>query len=186
MNPSSNIFLIGPMGAGKSTVGRRIARALGLRFVDLDQVIENDAGSSIPLIFELQGESAFRARESETLRRVCVEDGIVLATGGGSVLAEDNREVLRRRGFVVYLEASVDLQLERLARDHTRPLLRTPDRAQKLRELAAARNPIYRELADLQISADRAGPGATARRALAALQRHWQPLAASERDHAKS
>ena len=111
MNPSSNIFLIGPMGAGKSTVGRRIARALGLRFVDLDQVIENDVGSSIPLIFELQGESAFRARESETLRRVCVEDGIVLATGGGSVLAEDNREVLRRRGFVVYLEATVDLQL---------------------------------------------------------------------------
>ncbi len=186
MNPSSNIFLIGPMGAGKSTVGRRIARALGLRFVDLDAVIENEVGSSIPLIFELQGEAAFRARESETLRRVCEENGIVLATGGGSVLAEDNREVLRRRGFVVYLEAPVDLQLERLARDHTRPLLRTPDRAQKLRELAAARNPIYRELADLQVSADRAGPGATARRALAALQRHWQPLTAAEGDHAKT
>lgn len=185
MNPSTNIILIGPMGAGKSTVGRRIAKALGLRFVDLDEVIEDAAGSSIPLIFELQGEAGFREREAEALRRVCADDGIVLATGGGSVLAPQNREVLHRRGFVVYLEAPVELQLERLARDQTRPLLRTPDRAQKLRELAAARNSIYRELADLQITADRGGPGATARRALAALQRHWQPAAITETVDAK-
>lgn len=179
MNPSANIFLVGPMGAGKSTVGRRLARALGLRFVDLDQVIEEETGSSIALIFELQGEAAFRARESAALARVAAQDGVVLATGGGSVLAEDNRRVLRERGFVLYLEAPVELQLERLARDHTRPLLRAPDRAQRLRDLAQARNPVYRALADLVIAADRAGPGATARRALAALQGRWQRVGAA-------
>lgn len=174
MNPSANLFLVGPMGAGKSTVGRRIARALGLRFVDLDQAIEEEAGSSIALIFELQGEAAFRARESATLARLAGDQGLVLATGGGSVLAEGNRRLLQERGFVLYLEAPVELQLERLARDRSRPLLRGPDRVQRLRELAQARDPLYRAVADLTITADRAGPGATARRALAALERHWQ------------
>lgn len=176
MKATSNLYLIGPMGAGKSTVGRRLARALGLRFVDLDQVIESESGSSIPLLFELQGETAFRERESAALARVTELDGIVLATGGGSVLAETNRQQLAARGFVLYLEAPIELQLERLARDHSRPLLRAPDRAQRLRDLAAQRNPIYRQLADLTIPADRSGPGSTARRALAALKSHWQPL----------
>lgn len=175
MKTSPNLYLIGPMGAGKSTVGRRMARALGLQFVDLDQVIEHEAGSSIPLIFELESEPGFRQREHAALAKMTALDGIVLATGGGSVLAEANRQLLRDRGFVVYLEAPVELQLERLARDHSRPLLQAPDRAQRLRNLAAQRNPIYRELADLVIAADRAGPGATARRALAALRHHWQP-----------
>ncbi|GMU42093.1 MAG: shikimate kinase [Xanthomonadales bacterium] len=174
MNPASNLFLVGPMGAGKSTVGRRIAHALGLRFVDLDRVIEEEAGSSIALIFEMQGEAAFRVRESETLARLVAQDGIVLATGGGSVLAEGNRRLLRERGYVLWLEAPVELQLERLARDRTRPLLRAPDRARRLHDLAQVRDPIYRELADLTIAADRAGPGATARRALIALERCWQ------------
>jgi shikimate kinase len=174
MNPSSNLYLIGPMGAGKSTVGRRLARQLNLRFVDLDQMIEAETGSNIPLLFEIEGEAAFRQRESEALQRATRLDGVVLATGGGSILAEANREHLRQHGFVVYLEAPVELQLERLARDHSRPLLRAPDRAQRLRELAQRRNPIYEELADLTITADRAGPGATARRALAALKLHWQ------------
>lgn len=176
MKSSSNLYLIGPMGAGKSTVGRRLARSLGLRFVDLDQVIESESGSSIALLFELQGESAFRERESAALAHVSEFDGIVLATGGGSVLAEANRQRLAERGFVLYLEAPIELQLERLARDHSRPLLRAPDRAQRLRDLATQRNPIYRQLADLTIPADRSGPGSTARRALAALKTHWQPL----------
>ncbi len=178
MKSSPNLYLIGPMGAGKSTVGRRLARWLDLRFVDLDEVIEADAGSSISLLFELQGEPAFRERESAALARMTEIDGIVLATGGGSVLAQENRERLRRRGFVLYLEAPIELQLERLARDRSRPLLRAPDREQRLRDLAEQRNPIYRELANLTISADRAGPGATARRAMAALKQHWQPLSA--------
>jgi shikimate kinase len=177
MKISPNLYLIGPMGAGKSTVGRRLARWLDMRFVDLDQVIEADTGSSIPLLFELQGEAAFREREASALARMTDLDGIVLATGGGSVLAEANRQRLRERGFVLYLEAPIELQLERLARDQSRPLLRTPDREQRLRELAAVRNPIYSELADLTIGADRAGPGATARRAMAALRNHWQPVA---------
>lgn len=176
MKSSSNLYLIGPMGAGKSTVGRRLARSLGLRFVDLDQVIESESGSSIALLFELQGESAFRERESAALAHVSEFEGIVLATGGGSVLAEANRQRLAERGFVLYLEAPIELQLERLARDHSRPLLRAPDRAQRLRDLATQRNPIYRQLADLTIPADRSGPGSTARRALAALKTHWQPL----------
>jgi shikimate kinase len=175
MKSSRNLYLIGPMGAGKSTVGRRLARAFDLRFVDLDQVIEDETGSSITLLFELQGEAAFREREAAALERLAALDGIVLATGGGSVLVPGNRQRLRERGFVLYLEAPVELQLERLARDQSRPLLRAPDRVQRLRDLAAARNPIYRELADLTIPADRAGPGATARRALAALRNHWQP-----------
>jgi len=99
----------------------------------------------------------------------------VLATGGGSVLAPVNRELLTQHGFVLYLEAPIELQLERLARDTSRPLLRAPDRGQRLRELAQERNPIYRQLADLVIPADRAGPGATARRATAALRNCWQP-----------
>jgi shikimate kinase len=176
MKISPNLYLIGPMGAGKSTVGRRLARWLQMRFVDLDQVIESEAGSSIPLLFELQGEAAFRLRESAALARTTDLHGVVLATGGGSVLEAGNRQRLRDHGFVLYLEAPIELQLERLARDQSRPLLRAPDREQRLRDLAAVRNPIYRELADLTISADRAGPGATARRAMAALRNHWQPL----------
>lgn len=176
MKCSSNLYLIGPMGAGKSTVGKRLARTLGLRFVDLDEVIEDEAGSSIPMIFELQGEAAFRARESAALARMTQLDGVVLATGGGSVVAPANREHLSTHGFVLYLEAPIELQLERLSRDTSRPLLRAPDRSQRLRDLAQVRNPIYREVADLVIPADRAGPGATARRAIAALRMHWQPL----------
>jgi shikimate kinase len=176
MNPASNLYLIGPMGAGKSTVGRRLAEALGMRFVDLDAEIEREAGCRISEIFAREGEPAFRARESAALARTGAEDGIVLATGGGAVLAPANREMLAARGFVVYLAVPVDLQLERLARDESRPLLQSPDRERRLRTLAAERNPIYRELADLTVSANRAGPGPTCRRCLAALGHYWQPL----------
>jgi len=173
MNHANNLYLIGPMGAGKSTVGKRLARALDMRFVDLDQVIEAQAGVSIPMLFELHGELGFRERESAALAESCSLDGVVLATGGGSILASKNREILRTRGFVLYLEAPVELQLERLSRDQSRPLLRAPDRVARLDELAQLRNPLYRELADLTVTADRGGPSATARRALVALKTHW-------------
>lgn len=176
MNTRKNLFLIGPMGAGKSTVGRRLARQLNMNFVDLDHVIETETGSSIALLFEVEGEAGFRQREASTLARATQEDGIVLATGGGSVLDPASQQLLRDRGLVMYLEAPVDLQLDRLARDRSRPLLRAPDRHRRLNELASARNPIYRSLADLTITADRSGPGATARRALAALTQYWQTI----------
>ena len=176
MNPSSNLFLIGPMGAGKSTVGLRLARALGLQFLDLDQLIESAAGATIPLLFEMEGESGFRLRETRALDLASKQPGLVLATGGGSVLSALNREYLSARGFVLYLEAAIEMQLERLSRDRSRPLLRTPDRAQRLRELALTRNPLYRSIADLTIPADRAGPGRTMQRTLTALRDVWAPL----------
>jgi shikimate kinase len=176
MNPASNLFLIGPMGAGKSTVGRRIAEALGMRFVDLDVEIEREAGCRISELFARDGEAGFRERESALLLQLAAEDGIVLATGGGTVLAPANRKLLAARGFVIYLSVPVHLQLERLARDQSRPLLQGPDRERRLRQLAAQRNPIYRELADLTVSANRCGPAVSSRRCLAALGRYWQAL----------
>jgi len=176
MNPSANLFLIGPMGAGKSTVGARLARALGMQFQDLDYLIESAAGATIPLLFEVEGEAGFRERETRALDLASQNAGLVLATGGGSVLSPINRELLRERGFVLYLEAAIEMQLERLARDRSRPLLRTPDRAQRLRELAQTRNPLYRSIAELTIPADRAGPGRTMQRTLNALREVWSPL----------
>lgn len=166
------IFFIGPMGAGKSTVGKRVARQLNWTFVDLDRVIESDAGAAVSLIFEVEGEAGFRARESAALANQATRQRVVVATGGGAILAPANHDSLRS-GVIVYLEAPVELQLERLSRDHTRPLLQTPDRAERLQRLAEVRNPIYAALADVRIAADRHGPGPTARRVLAALQHHF-------------
>lgn len=180
MSTRRNLFLIGPMGAGKSTVGRRLARHLDMRFVDLDQMIETETGSSIALLFEIEGEAAFRQREAAALARATELEGIVLATGGGSVLDPGSQQLLRQRGLIIYLEAPVELQLERLSRDRSRPLLRAPDRAQRLLDLAQTRNPIYRSLADLTITADRSGPGSTARRTLAALHQYLQNHDASQ------
>lgn len=176
MNPSSNLFLIGPMGAGKSTVGQRLARSLGMLFIDLDARIEEQAGAAVTLIFEHEGEAGFRTRERAMLERLCSGNGLVLATGGGCILDPANRDTLRRHGFVLYLQATVELQLLRLSRDRTRPLLRAPDRAQRLRQLAELRDPLYREIADLCIAAERHGPAVMAQRALTALRAHWQPL----------
>lgn len=179
MNRLANLFLIGPMGAGKSTVGRRLARQLDMQFIDLDQQIEAETGSSIALLFEVEGESGFRKREAAALASTTLQQGIVLATGGGSILDPSSQALLRERGLVIYLEAPVELQLERLARDRTRPLLRAPDRTQRLREMARVRNPIYSSLAHLTICADRSGPGVTARRALAALNHYLQGMDAA-------
>ncbi|NNF60481.1 MAG: shikimate kinase AroK [Gammaproteobacteria bacterium] len=154
MNTTLNIFLIGPMGAGKTAVGKRLARALGRDFYDSDTEVEARTGVDIDLIFEKEGEAGFRARESAAIDHLTQLSNIVLATGGGAVLAEDNRTHLATRGTVVYLAASVPQQLERTRRSHHRPLLQTEDPESRLLELAGIRNPLYMALADHTIETD--------------------------------
>lgn len=151
----SNIFLIGPMGAGKTTVGKRLAETRGLEFIDSDTEIEERTGVDIPLIFEKEGEAGFRKRERLVIADLTQRSGIVLATGGGAVLDADNRQWLSARGFVVYLHASVDQQQHRTSRNDNRPLLQNvPDRREVLQRLFETRDPLYREIADLVISTD--------------------------------
>ncbi|WJW75684.1 shikimate kinase AroK [Thiohalobacter sp. IOR34] len=154
MNTPGNIFLIGPMGAGKTTIGRQLARALHRRFVDSDRVIEERTGVDIPLIFELEGEAGFRRRERKVIDELTQQPDIVLATGGGAILDPDNRRHLMTRGTVVYLHTTIDQQLSRTGRDQKRPLLQTDDPRARLSELMAVREPLYREIADLVIETD--------------------------------
>ena len=174
MNPSPNLFLIGPMGAGKSTIGRRLAAHFALPFVDLDEEIERRNGVSVALIFELEGEPGFRARESRLIDELSQRLGVVLATGGGAVLDAGNRQLLRERGFVVYLSATVNQQLNRLARDAKRPLLRAPDRRERLEAMAIVRNPLYAEIADASFTGSNAAVAQSARQIAARLESAWQ------------
>jgi shikimate kinase len=174
MNPSSNLFLVGPMGAGKSTIGRRLATHFGLPFIDLDEEIERRNGVSVALIFELDGEAGFRSRESRLIEELSCRDGVVLATGGGAVLAETNRRVLHGHGFVLYLSATVAQQLSRLARDVKRPLLQAPDRRERLEAMAAQRNPLYEEIADLTVTGSNTAVAQAARQIAARLETQWQ------------
>jgi shikimate kinase len=174
MNPSSNLFLVGPMGAGKSTIGRRLAAHFGLPFIDLDEEIERRNGVSVALIFELEGEAGFRSRESRLIEELSCRDGVVLATGGGAVLAESNRRVLHDRGFVLYLSTTVAQQLSRLARDVKRPLLQAPDRRERLDAMAAQRNPLYEEIADLTVTGSNTAVAQAARQIAARLEGQWQ------------
>lgn len=175
MNPAPNLFFVGPMGAGKSTLGKRVADTLGLPFFDLDHEIQAQCGADVALIFDIEGECGFRRRESAMLAEFAARDGIVLATGGGAILADANRSVLRERGFVVFLETTVDEQLERLARDRKRPLLAAPDRRERLEQLAAQRNTLYREIADLTLPAGHRGSLAQVAQHLASrLAQAWQ------------
>lgn len=144
-----NIFLVGLMGAGKTTVGRLLARRLKLRFFDSDQEIERRCGVKVPLIFEIEGEAGFRGREEQAIAELTAMDGIVLATGGGAVLACDSRRHLASRGTVVYLNARPEDLYERVRHDRNRPLLATADPLERLRELHAARDAVYRGIADL-------------------------------------
>lgn len=158
----NNIFLIGPMGAGKSTIGKLLAQQLGWHFLDSDKEIETRTGASIPLIFEIEGESGFRDRESAMIRELSAGRNLVLATGGGAVIRPENRAALEANGTVVYLYTTVDQQVERTAFDTQRPLLQTGDRATKLAELMAQRDPIYRECADLIVETQGRTPKAVA------------------------
>jgi shikimate kinase len=153
-----NIFLIGLMGAGKSTVGRLLARRLSKRFVDSDQEIEKRNGVTIPVIFEIEGEEGFRRREQEVLLDLAQERGLVLSTGGGIVLRPENREILRKEGFVVYLNARPELLAERTKHDRSRPLLNVEDPLARLRQLHAIRDPLYREVAHAVVETGRGAP----------------------------
>jgi len=154
MTSGTSIFLIGPMGSGKSAVGRRLAKELGREFIDSDEVIEDRSGVDIPFIFEREGEEGFRQRESRIIDELTQIPGIVLATGGGSAQDPDNRAALRSRGFVVYLHASVDQQLKRTRRGQKRPMLKNGNPREILTRLMAVRDPQFREIAHMVISTD--------------------------------
>jgi len=154
MNTPGSLFLTGPMGAGKSTIGRQLAKQLGLPFLDSDHEIESRTGVDIPLIFELEGESGFRKREAAVVDELTRLPNILLATGGGAVLDPANREHLKTRGRVIYLHASVNQQLKRTRKDRHRPLLQTDNPRATLEDLMTVRDPLYREIADLVIETD--------------------------------
>ena len=146
------------MGAGKSTIGRLLAKEMRVPFKDSDKEIEQRTGADIPWIFDVEGEQGFREREQAMLAELCELNGVVVATGGGAVLRAANREVLKAGGRVVYLYTSIEQQLDRTSRDRNRPLLRTADPAKVLVDLMALRDPLYREIADLIIETDERPP----------------------------
>ncbi|MDQ2070204.1 shikimate kinase AroK [Natronospira bacteriovora] len=155
METPTRIFLVGPMGAGKSSIGRELARRLGYPFHDTDDYLRERTGVDIATIFDFEGEAGFRKREHDALAELSRQEPIVLATGGGTVILDENRRLLAERGFVVYLRTSLEYQLARTRQSrHDRPLLETEDPERKLRELAEQRDPLYRELADMTVDTD--------------------------------
>ena len=173
MNPAPNLVLVGPMGAGKSSIGKRLAGRYGMVFLDADREIEVRTGATIPTIFECEGEAGFRAREAATLAELLAGDRQIIATGGGAVLDAGSRALMRRRGFVVHLQVSLDRQLERLARDRSRPLLASGDRAQVLHRLTRERAPLYAEVADLVFDTDMLFPPQAAAQLARLLDARW-------------
>jgi len=166
----SNLLLIGPMGAGKSTIGRLLAKALNRSFKDSDQEIEQRSGVDIPWIFEKEGEAGFRARESAMLAELCEQDNLVIATGGGAILSAENRSLLKNSGFVIYLYIPVAEQLKRTAQNRSRPLLNQGNPEQVLAQLMAVRDPLYRQVANLAIETDGNAPQQTSQEILHGLQ----------------
>ena len=154
MRQPQNIFLIGPMGAGKSAVGRQLAKSLHRSFVDSDDEIETRTGVDIPFIFEKEGEDGFRKREAKVIDDLSAMESVILATGGGAVVDPQNRSRLGARGFVVYLYTTVDQQLARTQKGRERPMLANGDSRKILEDLMAVRDPLYREIADLTVETD--------------------------------
>ncbi len=182
------IVLVGPMGAGKSTIGRHLARELGYRFLDSDRVIEERCGADIPWIFDVEGEAGFRQRESAMLRELSEVEQSVLATGGGAVMLEDNHAYLKQDAIVVYLKASLDQQSERTRKDRNRPLLQNEDPEAVLRRLFELRDPIYGELADIVMYTDRKSPRLVVRQIINRLNprtpRQRRKVKREDRNHA--
>jgi shikimate kinase len=174
---AGNLFLVGMMGAGKTTVGRLLARRMKLRFFDSDREIERRCGVTIPLIFEIEGEAGFRAREQQVVEELSRLTGIVLATGGGAVLGAVNRRALSAGGTVVYLNARPEDLYERVRQDKNRPLLATADPLARLRELHAERDPLYRAVADLVVDSGAQSPQLLARELADRLEERWKASA---------
>ena len=172
VSPGPNIYLVGPMGSGKTTIGQRLAGLLGLEFLDCDHELEAHTGASVSLIFDIEGENGFRARETRLLQDLTARSGLLVATGGGAILRKENRKMLSSTGLVVYLETPVEQQLRRLSRDRSRPLLQTGDRRKKLERLAAERNPLYREIADIEFPARNRGLGTVAAELARAIENY--------------
>lgn len=167
-----SVFIVGMMGSGKSTVGRRLAKLMGLDFVDADGAIEERAGADISWIFDVEGEDGFRQREEQVLDALSQRPGIVLATGGGAVLREANRRRLRERGVVVYLRGSVDIIVARTRHDRRRPLLQGVDARQRLADLLRQRTPLYEEVAHVVVDTDEGSAQRVAERVLEAVVAH--------------
>lgn len=161
MRPSEkrNLYLVGMPGAGKSTIGKALARKLELPFVDADHEMLRHTGVAIATIFELEGEAGFRVREAQLIGELCRREGILLATGGGAVLREDNREALRQTGVVIYLHASLDHLWQRTRHDSRRPLLQADNPREILKTLLDTRDPLYRETADVIVETGRQSAG---------------------------
>lgn len=158
MKDPNKVFLIGPMGAGKSTIGRLLSEELSLPFKDSDKVIEERSGADIPWIFDVEGEEGFRVREARVIDELTQYPQLVMATGGGVVMREENRLHLNSRGTVIYLETSVDQQYQRTKRDRNRPLIQQENPRQRLADLTELRDPLYRETADYIVSTNQGNP----------------------------
>lgn len=169
MSQTRLVYLVGPMGAGKSTIGKVLAEQMQLAFVDSDRVIEERTGADIPWIFDMEGEEGFRQREAAVLEQLSEENDMVLATGGGIVLRPENRQCMRRAGKVVYLTASIEQLLERTSKDKKRPLLQVDDPRAVIEALMAERDPLYREVADVVIDTEKRSPKAVAQDIIAQL-----------------
>lgn len=179
MSKRDNLYLVGLMGAGKTTVGRLLAKHYGCVFHDSDHEIEARTGVKIPVIFEIEGEAGFRKREETAIAELTALNGIVLATGGGAILSPANREALRRNGVVIYLRGTPEHLYERTRHDRNRPLLQTENPLEKLRELYRQRDPLYREIADVVMDTGRQSVSGMARILLGKLDllRSGLPLA---------
>lgn len=174
----SCLILIGMMGAGKTTVGRELAKRRGVRFVDCDHEIVARTGVSIPTIFEIEGEAGFRRRESQTIDELTLEPELVLATGGGVVLDPSNRDLLARRGIVIYLNVPPHVLWERTRHDRNRPLLQVENPRLRIEQLHRERDPLYRQVADIVIDGGRGNPGAMVRQIEKALSTFKKPICA--------
>ena len=169
-----NIYLVGLMGAGKTTIGRSLAKRLGMRFIDTDKEIEARTGVSIPTIFEIEGEEGFRKREAQVISEMAQQGALVVATGGGGVLRESNRITMRASGFVIYLNVPPQLLWERTRHDKNRPLLQVDDPKLKLTQLFTAREPLYREVANLVVDGGRMSAQAVLQYLLKELEERWK------------
>ncbi|SFM61249.1 shikimate kinase AroK [Marinobacter zhejiangensis] len=188
MSLPKRVVLVGPMGAGKSTIGRLLARELGYQFLDSDRLIEERCGANIPWIFDVEGEDGFRQRETAMLAELAETQGTVVATGGGAVMKSENHAYLRKDAKIVYLRTSIEQQVERTRKDRNRPLLQNDDPEAVLRNLFAVRDPIYRQLADIVMHTDRKSPRLVVRQVMNRLNpktpRHKRKVRKEGRDHA--